>query len=133
MQNDTCRPVGSRNKATLALEQLLRGQGEALMQKLIKSALKSDPTAMRLCMERVYPVRREQPVKLQLPQIHTAGDVTAAFRAVLQAMAQGDITTSQAESVTRLLEFGRKSIETEELARSVVEMRAELQEMREKS
>jgi hypothetical protein len=125
------RAEGSRNKVTLALEQLLEGDAPAITRKMIQLAKKGDPTSIRLCMDRVYPVRRERQLKLDLPEIHTADDVTAAFRAVIQSLAQGDITTDQAERISRLLEFGRKSIETENLARGLREIRVELQEMKE--
>jgi hypothetical protein len=82
-------------------------------------------------MERLYPVRRKRPVNLDLPEIHTADDISAVFRTVMQALARGEVTTDQVERVTKLLEFGRKSIEMEELARCLAEMRVELQELKE--
>lgn len=125
------RPAGSRNKATLVIEQILEGKSKAVVRKLIQGALEGDPTSMRLCIDRIYPPRRERPVNLVLPEIHTAEDLAAAFRAVMQALAQGDITTDQAERITRLLEFGRKSIETGDVARGLAEIRVELHELKE--
>ncbi len=125
------RSAGSRNNATLALEQILEGEGEAVARKLIQGAKKGDPTCIRLCMDRLYSPRRERSVNLDLPEIYTADHLPAAFRTVMRALAQGDITTDQADRITRLLEFGRKSIETEDLARGLAEMRVELQELRE--
>lgn len=51
------RPQGSRNKATLAVEALLEGEAEALTRKAIERALEGDIQALRLCLERVCPVR----------------------------------------------------------------------------
>jgi hypothetical protein len=48
--NPSGRPHGSRNKATLALEALLDGEGEAITRK----ALEGDTAALRLCLERIY-------------------------------------------------------------------------------
>jgi len=45
------RPKGTRNKATLALEALLDGEGEALTRRAIQMALEGDTTAMRLCLD----------------------------------------------------------------------------------
>jgi hypothetical protein len=58
------RAAGSRNKVTLALEQLLEGDAPAITRKMIQLAKKGDPTSIRLCMDRVYPVRRERQLKL---------------------------------------------------------------------
>jgi Family of unknown function (DUF5681) len=49
------RRRGSRNKATLAAAVLLAGESEALTRRAVEMALGGDPTAMRLCMERVLP------------------------------------------------------------------------------
>ena len=67
------RQRGSRNKATLAAAALLAGESEALTRKAVELALVGDPTAMRLCMERVLPPCRERTVKFSLPPIEAAG------------------------------------------------------------
>ena len=66
------RRQGSRNKATLAAAALLAGESEALTRKAVEMALAGDPTAMRLCMERVLPPCRERTVKFSLPPIEGA-------------------------------------------------------------
>src|SRR5262245_60454176 len=67
--NPNGRPRGSRNSVTLACEALLDGQAEALTQKAIQMALDGDVVALRLCMERIYPPRKDRPVTLSLPPI----------------------------------------------------------------
>ena len=49
------RRRGSRNKATLAAQMLLADEAEALTRKAVKLALDGDPTALRLCVERILP------------------------------------------------------------------------------
>lgn len=121
-QHGKGRPVGSRNKTTLALEEILEGEGEAITRKLIERAKAGDMVAIRLCMDRLYPPRREEPVLLELPKIETAHDIVSAFQTVTSALSEGKITTSQAVNVLGVLEYGRKSIETLELARRVEEL-----------
>ena len=70
--NPVGRRLGSRNKATLAAAALLAGEAEALTRKAVEMALAGDPTAMRLCMERVLPPCRERTVKFSLPSIDGA-------------------------------------------------------------
>lgn len=72
------RPKGTRNKATLAAEALLEGEAEALTRKAIELALAGDGAALRLCLERIVPVRRGRAVALDLPPVRTAADLTAA-------------------------------------------------------
>ncbi len=47
------KPRGAHHKATLAVEKLLDGEGEALAGKAVDLALSGDFAALRLCMERI--------------------------------------------------------------------------------
>ena len=53
------RAPGTRNRATLAAMELLDGEAEALTRTAIDLALSGDMAALRLCIERIIPVRRE--------------------------------------------------------------------------
>lgn len=60
------RPPGSPNKKSLVLQQLLFDHSEQIIADLIKDAKKGDPTALKLCVERLIPALRtveEQPVE----------------------------------------------------------------------
>ena len=54
------RPQGSRNKATLAIEALLDGESDKLTRKAVDLAMKGDTTALRLCLERLCPPRKDR-------------------------------------------------------------------------
>jgi len=76
--NPAGRPAGSRNKATLWLEELLEGEGERITRKAVEQAMLGDPHALRLCMERIYPPRKERLIDLPLPDVKTAADAGCA-------------------------------------------------------
>jgi hypothetical protein len=44
-------PTGARNKATLAIQELLEGSTEALTHKAIELALSGDTVALRMCLD----------------------------------------------------------------------------------
>jgi hypothetical protein len=90
--NPTGRRTRSHNKATLTAAALLAGESEALTRKAVELALLGDPTAMRLCLERIMPPSRERTVKFALPPIESAADTAAAMKAVTSALAGGTIT-----------------------------------------
>jgi Family of unknown function (DUF5681) len=116
--NPDGRPKGSRNKSTLALEALLDGQAEALTQKAVDLALAGDITALRLCLDRILPARRDRPVSFKMVPINTANDAKAASAALLDAVAGGNLTPSEASEIGKLIDGYVKSIEvTEVLAR----------------
>src|SRR4029453_8739383 len=63
--NPNGRPKGPRNTPTVAVETLLDGQTQALTQKAIDLALAGDITALRLCLDRILPVRKDRPVMIR--------------------------------------------------------------------
>lgn len=114
--NPDGRPRGSRNVTTLALEALLDGQATALTQKAIDLALTGDMPALRLCLDRILPPRRDRPVTFELPPIKSAQDAAATVSAVLAAVAAGDLTPADAGEISKLIESYVKAFETSELA-----------------
>lgn len=74
--NPKGRIPGSRNKATLAAQALLDGEVENLTRKAVELALEGDTTALRLCLERILPARKEAAlIPLDLPQVEGAADL----------------------------------------------------------
>ena len=73
--NPAGRPAGSRDKATLAAAALLAGESEASTRKSVELALAGNPTAMRLCIERLLPPCRERTIKFTLPPIESVSDI----------------------------------------------------------
>jgi hypothetical protein len=110
--NPTGRRAGSRNRATLAAAALLAGECEALTRKAVELALAGDPTALRLCIERILPPCRERPVKLALPPIESADDVAAAMGAVTAALAAGAITPGEAATIAAVVNTFVHAIDT---------------------
>ena len=106
---------GARHKATMAVEELLDGQVEQLTQKAVEAALGGDMTAMRLCLERICPPRKDQPVLIDLPEMTTSKGASRVMAGILEAVADGDITPDEARSVSSIVEVYRKTLETSEL------------------
>jgi hypothetical protein len=90
------KPKGARHKTTLAIEALLEGEAEALTRKAIELAKAGDLVALRLCLDRICPPRKDRPVRFALPELRTAEDAKLAASALLKAVADGDLTPSEA-------------------------------------
>jgi len=110
------RPAGSRNKATLACQSLLEGEGESITRKAIELAQGGDLTAIRICLERLLPPCRERRLQLDLPHVRSLDDLTGAYKVLFQSIAEGDLTVTEAEQVANVLELARRAIETQEIA-----------------
>ena len=105
------RPKGARHKTTLAIEAILEGEAEALTRKAVELAKAGDTTALRLCLERLAPPRKDRPVHLALPPLERIEDTKAATAALLQAVAAGDLTPSEGETLAKLIETHRRAVE----------------------
>jgi hypothetical protein len=113
--NPSGRRQGSRNKATIALEKLMEGGAEAIVQAVVEAAVKGDMAAARLVLDRIVPVRKGRAIYLTLPAIDTTAGLSEAQSATVAAMAEGEITPDEAATIAGVLESKRKAIETVEL------------------
>ena len=109
------RPSGSRNKVTLAAEILLDGEAEKLTRKAIELALAGDTVALRLCLERIIPARRDRPVRFMFPKKTSGDEIADIMRNVLDSVATGELTPSEAQSVAAVVEGWRRAKEVGEM------------------
>ncbi|MGI8705017.1 MAG: DUF5681 domain-containing protein [Sphingomicrobium sp.] len=109
------KPRGARHKVTRAVEELLEGEHEALTRKAIEKALEGDITALRLCLDRIAPARKDAPVSVVLPSIKTATDTVEASAVLLDAVAAGEVTPDEAARVMVLLTAHKSIVETGDL------------------
>jgi hypothetical protein len=109
------KPKGARSRMTLAMEALLEGEAEALSRKAVELALAGDTTALRLCLERLVPPRRDRTVVFELPAMTGAQDHPVAIAALVAAVAAGDLTPTEAQALAAVLAEHRKAIETADL------------------
>jgi hypothetical protein len=101
--NPAGRPPGVRNKATVAAEALLDGDAEAVASKAVELAKKGQMGALRLVMERICPPRKDRPVRFMLPKLERPADALAAATAIVDAVAAGDLTPSEAAELSRVV------------------------------
>lgn len=67
--------------------------------------------ALRLCLERLIPPRKDRPISLKLPKLEGVADIPMVLEAVLKAVAQGEITPGEGQAVAAMLEAYRKGVE----------------------
>ena len=118
------KPKGARHKTTRAVEELLQGEAEGLTRKAVNLALEGDTTALRLCLERIAPPRKDTPVEFDLPSMQSASEAAEAAQAVLQAVSGGELTPLEAASVMGLVESYRRTLETSELEKRIEALEA---------
>jgi F0F1-type ATP synthase gamma subunit len=110
--NPAGRPRGSRNKTTVLMQNLLEGEAEAIARKAIEMAKDRDMAAIRVCMDRLASIRRKDPIAFELPPMDKARDTVAAVAAVVSAVAAGDLTTSEAAEVAKIIDLYVRALAT---------------------
>lgn len=118
------KPKGARHRITRAIETLLEGQHEALTQAAIDKALEGDTVALRLCLDRLAPPRKDAPISFDLPRVTTVADAVTASSSVLAAVAAGDVTPDEAGRVMALLSAHRGLVETGDLESRITALEA---------
>lgn len=119
------RPLGARHKATEAALSLLDGEAEKLTRRAVELALDGDTTALRLCLERIAPAKKDAPVTFTLPPMQSAADAARTASAVLDAVTIGDLTPTEAAQIMALIEAYRRTLETSELEARVAALENE--------
>jgi hypothetical protein len=114
--NPAGKAKGTRNKVTLAIEALLDGEAEALTRKAIEIAKGGDLAALRLCLDRLAPPRKDRLVMFELPTITCAADAVKASAALVTAVAIGDLTPAEAGELGKLIEAYVKALEATDFA-----------------
>ena len=81
--NPNGRPRGACNKANVLVQKLSEGRGEIIADKLLELAEGGAMPAIRMCMDRWAPVRKQQPVTCELPALRKPADCVAAAAAIV--------------------------------------------------
>jgi hypothetical protein len=105
------KPKGARHRITLAVESLLDGEAEKLTRKAIKMALAGDTVALRMCMDRIAPPRKDRPVAFPLPAIEKASDALKATTTIVAAVARGELTPLEAAALSGLVDSFMRTLE----------------------
>jgi tellurite resistance protein len=109
------RPKGARNKTTMAVEKLFETEAEDVARAAVACALAGDPAMIRVIIDRVAPPRREATIAIDLPPIRSPSDAPAIAARLIEAVAQGELTPSEAQGLAGLLETYRRQSELADL------------------
>jgi Family of unknown function (DUF5681) len=117
--NPQGRPPGARNAATVTAELLLDGEAAIITRKAIELAKQGDLTALRLCLERIVPPRRDRPVHFAVPALNSADDARKAMAAITTAVANGELTPNEAAELSRVVDGYVRALEATEIERRI--------------
>lgn len=76
-------------------------------------------TALRLCLERIAPPRKDAPISFTLPSVRSAEEAVEASAALLAAVAAGEVTPDEASRVMAILVGHKSVVEAGDLERRI--------------
>ena len=117
--NPAGRPKGITDKRA-QLRSLLDPHADALINKAVEMALNGDSAAMRLCVERLVPAYRNASPSVKLPDMK--GTPTEKAEAVLQAMADAQLSVDDANAVLAAISQSTKIQEFDELEQRITRL-----------
>jgi hypothetical protein len=112
--NPAGRPPGSRNKATILAEAMFQGEAETIIRMAIDKAKEGDITAIRLCLERVFPRLRDRATIFDLPPIHGAPEALAALTSIVEGVRGGELTAAEGCKLSKLVDHYVRALEAKD-------------------
>ena len=86
-----------------------------LFRSVIEKAKEGDITALKLCLDRLAPVRKGRPIEIDLPDVNCASDLAKAGAIVTQQLGEGIISPEEAAAVMGTLDSALRLFEAGEL------------------
>jgi hypothetical protein len=117
-------PVGSKNRTTRLVEELVAGEGEKLAQKTVELALAGNVKCLQLC--RLMPRRAGRPLDITLPAVNEARDIVAAMAAITTAVNDGSLTAEEAGQLVHILNGYTKALETYDFATRIAALESQM-------
>ena len=112
--NPNGKPKGCRNATTILFDELLNDNAKELIEKTIEMAKGGDGLALRLCIERLAPARKDRPVWFDLPEMNEDRDAVKASAAIVSAVANGDLTPMEASELGKLVDSYARTLQAVE-------------------
>jgi hypothetical protein len=110
--NPAGRPRGIVNRATALAQNLLSERAEGIARKVIELAEEGDMAAIRVCMERLVPPIKHQPVAVELPPIEKPADSVEALASIAAAVAAGDLTAAEAAELAKVVDVYVRALDS---------------------
>jgi hypothetical protein len=104
------------------LEGLLEREGEALLRTAVERGKAGDSAALRMALDRIWPVRERATQLDDMPEVTAIADVPMAVSFIVGAVSRGEITPGEGNALCSLLGALRQTFETAELAERLAEV-----------
>jgi len=105
-------PKGALNRANLVTQALPNGEAELPDPESGGTCQRRPPGDAAAVSGPALTPRKDRPINFTLPKIKGPENLAKALGAILEAVAQGEITPEEGQTLTAMLEAYRKGLET---------------------
>ena len=125
--NPAGRPRGSRNKASIQMQEMLEEKAEALVNKVVELAMGGNIAALRLCLDHLIATRKSEPLSCEMPPLARAADAVAAIGGIASAAVAGDVTADEAAKLAKVISLYVNTLEAHQFEHRLAQLeRADL-------
>ena len=75
--------------------------------------------AIKLVFDRVLPPKRDRTIDVRLPKLQTADDAVNAMSLIIDAVGSGNITPSEGEAISRVVDAFVRAIQAHDIEKRV--------------
>lgn len=123
------RPQGSKNKVSIAAENLFESESGAIARQAVKMAMNGHPQMIKLVLERTVPIKKSSPIKLEgMPVVDSVESAGQAAEFLLQSIASGMISPLDGEILSRVLDKRLHSLQLTEIEKELQALKERLAE-----
>jgi hypothetical protein len=122
------RKPGSKNRTTVVAQALLKGEEGNLVRKGLELAMAGDSQMLKFFLERILP--KERSVHVELPELDRSSDAVDSLARVIDAVAAGQISPSEAASLSNVLATYARTINIAEFEERLTAIEKELRDLR---
>jgi len=106
------RPRGTVSRAAVFTQNMLSDHAESIATKIIELAEQGDMGALRVCMDRLVPAIKHQPVAVELPPIGKPADAVEAAASIVAAVAAGDVSATEAAQLAKVVDVYVRAVDS---------------------
>jgi hypothetical protein len=109
------KPPGTRAKVSVLAERMYGDETGEIVRAIIDAAIAGDPTAMKLCADRISPVLKSRPMVLDIGDVVDGESALAAIERVIAMVAAGNLAPDEGAATVGLIRQYFDAFEAAEL------------------
>jgi len=118
------RPKNSKNKCTLAAENLFVLESGAIARQAVEMALNGHPQMIKMIMERVVSIKKSASIKLEgMPTITDVSSAGEAAQHIFNSITNGSISPLDGEILSRVLDKRLHALQITEIERELKKLK----------